>query len=94
MAHAEGQTVRELRSYQRSLPAVVDGCSLLAALQEFIQENLQIALVVNEYGEMQGIITLEDILEALLGVQIVDESDKVNNLQQLARKLAKFRRPQ
>lgn len=94
LAHAEGQTVRELRSYQRSLPAVVDGCSLLAALQEFIQENLQIALVVNEYGEMQGIITLEDILEALLGVQIVDESDKVNNLQQLARKLAKFRRPQ
>lgn len=93
IAHAEGQTITELRSFQRPLPAVVDACSVLAALQEFIQENLQIALVVNEYGEMQGIITLEDILEALLGTQIVDESDRVNNLQQLARKLAKFRRP-
>lgn len=92
LAQAEGNENKALREYQRPLHAVVNACSLLATLQEFIQENLQIALVVNEYGEMRGIITMEDILEALLGEEIVDESDRVNDLQQLARQLAKFRR--
>lgn len=92
LAHAEGHTEKQLRDYQRPLHAVVNASSLLAAMQEFIEQNLQIALVVNEYGETRGILTLEDILESLLGAEIVDESDKVNDLQQLARRLAKSRR--
>jgi len=92
LAQALGEQDKLLTAFRRPLVAVVDGCSLLNALGQFIDQNLQIALVVNEYGEMRGIITLEDILEALLGTEIVDESDRVTDLQKLARRLSKVAR--
>ena len=45
----------------------------------------QIAIIINEYGSFQGILTLEDVIETLLGSEIVDENDTVRDMQQLAR---------
>ena len=42
-------------------------------------------MVVGEYGETKGLVTLEDMLETLLGIEILDEGDKIENMQQLAR---------
>ena len=46
-----------------------------------------IAVVVGEYGETKGLVTLEDVVETLLGIEILDEGDKVEDMQQLARQL-------
>lgn len=51
----------------------------------FIAKKEHIALVVDEYGSVSGVASMEDILETLLGLEIMDESDSVENLQHLAR---------
>jgi len=59
--------------------------------ENLIDRQEHIALVVDEYGSVSGIVTQEDIIETLLGFEIVDESDSHEDLQVLARKLWKIR---
>ncbi|MFT6837796.1 MAG: CBS domain containing-hemolysin-like protein, partial [Sediminicola sp.] len=54
--------------------------------EQFIAKRAHIALVVDEYGSVSGLVTMEDVIETLLGLEIMDESDDIENLQQLARK--------
>lgn len=54
--------------------------------ETLIEKKEHIALVVDEYGSVSGLVTMEDVIETLLGLEIMDESDNVENLQQLARK--------
>lgn len=51
-----------------------------------IAKREHIALVVDEYGSVSGLVTMEDVIETLLGLEIMDESDHVADLQLLARK--------
>jgi len=44
-------------------------------------------VVVGKYGETKGLVTLEDVLETLLGIEILGEGDKIEDMQQLARQL-------
>jgi CBS domain containing-hemolysin-like protein len=53
-------------------------------LDDFIQKREHLFLVVDEYGGTAGIITLEDAIETLLGVEIVDELDSVEDMQKHA----------
>ncbi|CAK1691927.1 hypothetical protein VCRA2112O187_10050002 [Vibrio crassostreae] len=57
---------------------------LAKAFDQMMANRLQLSLVVDEYGTIQGIITLEDIFEHLVGEEIVDEADKTTDMQELA----------
>lgn len=54
--------------------------------ETLIAKREHIALVVDEYGSVSGLVTMEDVIETLLGLEIMDESDNVADLQDLARK--------
>ncbi|MDP2561651.1 CNNM domain-containing protein [Psychrobium sp. 1_MG-2023] len=53
--------------------------------QNLLEKRVQIALVINEYGDVQGIVTLEDLIEALMGIEIVDERDQALDMQTVAK---------
>ncbi|SQH77621.1 conserved membrane protein of unknown function [Shewanella benthica] len=71
---------------KQNLVIVPETAKILPLFQLLIKRNTKIAMVVNEYGTAEGIVTLEDIIESLLGLEIVDSNDPVTDMQQLARK--------
>lgn len=91
LAHARGNSSTELNNYNREIKALSATTSVLQAYEHLLDARGHILLVIDEYGGMMGIVTLEDILETLLGLEIIDESDKIPDMQQLARRLWKRR---
>jgi CBS domain containing-hemolysin-like protein len=89
LAQARGNKDIRLSNYVRSMPTLLDVMSLSLAMKEFLRYKTHIALIVNEYGTVRGILTLEDILETLIGREIIDEGDKDIDMQKLAKRLWK-----
>lgn len=58
--------------------------SLSLVWDRMLEKKEQIAIIIDEYGAFQGIITMEDLIETILGNEIVDERDAVVDMQQLA----------
>jgi CBS domain containing-hemolysin-like protein len=67
---------------------------LAPLLEELISREEHLVLVVDEHGSVEGLVTLEDVMETLLGAEILDELDTVADLQSLALARAKARRRQ
>ena len=59
---------------------------VLDLLLKMRSEQIHMSIVVDEFGGTEGIVTMEDIIETLLGLEIVDESDNAEDMQALARK--------
>ena len=84
LASGEGET--RLGEIALEMPVLPEQASVLDAMRRSLGTRQQIALVVDEYGGMVGVVTLEDLLETLLGEEIVDESDEVSDMQHLAKR--------
>lgn len=73
----------------RPLHFVQETQTLDRLLREFLQSRVHLFAVLDEYGGLAGVVTLEDVMEEILGREIVDESDSVADLQTLARQRRK-----
>jgi CBS domain containing-hemolysin-like protein len=85
-ANLQGRSGDALTSILRELRAVGESISLALLVEILLEQRQHIALVVDEYGGTAGLVTLEDVVETLLGMEIVDESDEVSDMRALARK--------
>ncbi|KEQ14531.1 hemolysin [Endozoicomonas montiporae] len=82
--HQRGGSIT-LGELKRPIIAVLENESLPRLMSTLLEQRNHIAMVVTEYGDIRGIVTLEDMIETLLGREIVDESDEVVDMQQVAR---------
>jgi len=89
LAQARGNSNNSLINYIREMPTLLDNIRVSHAMRELLLSKAHISLVVNEYGTVRGILTLEDILETLIGHEIIDEGDKNIDMQKLAKRLWK-----
>ncbi|MCK0069128.1 hemolysin family protein [Kordiimonas laminariae] len=80
----EGQDAR-LSDLSRDIKRVAEDISLPDLLEYFLNSRQHIALVEDAFGGTKGIVTLEDVIEALLGMEIMDEMDSVEDMRSLAR---------
>lgn len=85
LAAAKNQDKTKLSEFSRPIQSVSESLRLTIAFDEMVANRNHIALVVDEYGGLAGLVTLEDIIETLLGLEIVDEADTKTDMQEFAR---------
>lgn len=84
-AALNGHKSRILRELMREVYFIPENVELGKALSQFLQRKQHLMMAVDEYGGIEGLITMEDVVEAILGVEIVDEADRIVNLRVLAK---------
>ncbi|WP_452230655.1 MULTISPECIES: CNNM domain-containing protein [unclassified Lacinutrix] len=83
---ALGNGSKKLIELKRDIIIVERNLPIPTLFEKLVETRNHMALVVDEYGSVSGIVTMEDVIETLLGMEIMDESDNVSDLQSLARK--------
>ena len=81
---ARDQHEVRLASLKRKLMVVPPNVPLPVLFEQLLEQSEQLALVADEYGDVQGLVTIEDLLETMLGREIVDEADTVEDMRRLA----------
>jgi len=76
----------KLKDIRRNIVMAKEGLSITTLWETLLEEKEHIALIVDEYGSFAGIVTMEDVIESILGLEIVDETDSEVDMQQYARK--------
>ena len=82
---AEDHFTTTLGDIKREIPLFNEEMSVADIWDSLLKHKEQIACIIDEYGSFQGIITLEDIIETIFGLEIIDENDEVSDMQQYAR---------
>ncbi|WP_237067602.1 CNNM domain-containing protein [Microbulbifer guangxiensis] len=91
LAYAKGSIDEKLSQFRRDMLMLPETATIYQAFQKMLSRRVQISAVLDEYGSLEGLVTLEDLLETLLGEEIVDEADKTPDRQLLARRLWRWR---
>lgn len=85
----KGNNEKRLVEFKRDIPVVFENYPVYRLFRDMIDNKGNIVLVIDEHGGMEGIVTMEDIVETLTGLEIVDETDIDQDMRELAKKVWK-----
>ncbi|PLX13232.1 MAG: hemolysin [Marinilabiliales bacterium] len=88
---AEDKHHLKLKDIKRDILVFPQTMVLFSLWEKLLEKKEHIALIVDEYGGMDGIVTMEDVIETLLGLEILDEKDTITDMQKYARERWKTR---
>jgi len=88
LAAADGEWERPLVDFVQTAPMVATSENIERLFHDLMREHSHMAFVQDEFGGTAGLVTLEDVLETILGAEIVDEHDEVADMRELARQQA------
>lgn len=91
LAQAKDEFDRTLSEFKRDALIIPDKLKASDVYDALMVEKSHIALVMDEYGTLQGLVALEDVVETLIGSEITDELDTIEDMQTLANKLWRSR---
>lgn len=85
IALAKDNEDAKLKEFKRKVLILPEIISLQDLFEKLLENQEHIAVAVDEYGGFSGVVTMEDLVETLLGMEIVDEVDAIDDMQKLAR---------
>ncbi|MEM7673284.1 MAG: CBS domain-containing protein, partial [Verrucomicrobiota bacterium] len=85
-AMARDEDDRSIVELKQDVLIIPENASAADALQVFLKNHQQLAVTVDEFGSVAGVITMEDIIEALLGQEIFEDDDVAIDMRELAKK--------
>ena len=88
LAAADGEWDRPLTDFRKPQTVVPLDLNIERLFHDLMREKSHLAFVQDEFGGTAGLVTLEDVLETILGIEIVDEHDEVEDMRELARQQA------
>lgn len=88
---ANNQQSKKLSEIKRKIIIVPENLGIDRLFEKILIEKEHIAMVVDEYGGFEGIVTMEDIIETILGLEIQDETDTIVDMQKLAKEKWKIK---
>ncbi len=91
LAAAKDEDEMKLKDLARPAPALPASMDLATAFEKMMANRDHVGFVLDEFGGLEGLVTVEDVVETLLGLEIVDEADTKEDMQEFARTLWKKR---
>ena len=75
-----------IKEFKRNILTIPSSVTLYKLWDEMLEKKEHISIIVDEYGGLAGIVTMEDIIETLIGLEITDENDTIIDMRKYAKK--------
>ena len=75
-----------VKDFKRDILTIPSSVTLFNLWDQILDKKEHIAIIIDEYGGLDGVVTMEDIIETLIGLEITDENDTVTDMQKYAKR--------